>query len=160
MRPLRRLRKVARQIRQAPNAKLLKTKERVVNRLSVEQATAVAHAFSLFFHLVNLCEERERIRRLRAHDRQGAGAPMSLRHTFSELRKQGVPPAVVKKLLASMHIEPVLTAHPTEAKRRSVLNHILRLGKTLDATCGDLSSVAGKRSRSVDRSFVAYRRSA
>jgi phosphoenolpyruvate carboxylase len=136
------LRKVAKQIRQNPNSKLLKAKERAVNGLSVEQAEAVAHAFSLFFHLVNLCEERERVRRLRLHDRQGAGAPMSLRHTFSELRRQKVPPPAVKKLLESMHIEPVLTAHPTEAKRRSVLNHILRLGRTLDATCGDLTHAA------------------
>jgi phosphoenolpyruvate carboxylase len=147
------LRKVAKQIRQSPNlvgarhgvpvprhGAALRAKERAVNRLSVKDAAAVAHAFSLFFHLVNLCEERERIRRLRAYERQGAGAPMSLRHTFSELRRQGVAPAVVKKLLESMHIEPVLTAHPTEAKRRSVLNHILRLGRTLDASCGDLTS--------------------
>jgi hypothetical protein len=35
---------------------------------------------------VNLCEERQRIRRLRAYEQQGTGAPMSLRHTFSELR--------------------------------------------------------------------------
>ena len=133
------LRKVAKQIREHPQTKLLAAKERVVNRLSVKQAADVAHAFSLFFHLVNLCEERERVRRLHLHDRQGAGAPMSLRHTFSELRKQKVPAGAVKKLLGSMHIEPVLTAHPTEAKRRSVLNHILRLGRTLDAACGDLS---------------------
>ena len=142
------LRKVAKQIRQNPkvvgarHGVPLRAMERAVNRLSVEEAEAVAHAFSLFFHLVNLCEERERVRRLRAHDRQGAGAPMSLRHTFSELRRQGVPAAAVKKLLESMHIEPVLTAHPTEAKRRSVLNHILRLGRTLDATCGDLTPAA------------------
>jgi phosphoenolpyruvate carboxylase len=134
------LRKVAKKIRQTPNPKLLKARERAINRLSVRDAAAVAHAFSLFFHLVNLCEERERIRRLRAHDRQEAGAPMSLRHTFNELRRQGVPRAAVKKLLESMHIEPVLTAHPTEAKRRSVLNHILRLGRTLDATCGELTA--------------------
>jgi phosphoenolpyruvate carboxylase len=134
------LRKVAKQIRQHPNSKLMKAKEHAVNRLTVEQAEAVAHAFSLFFHLVNLCEERERVRRLRTRDRQGAGAAMSLRHTFSELRRQRVPPAAVEKLLESMSIEPVLTAHPTEAKRRSVLNHILRLGRTLDATCGDLTS--------------------
>ena len=142
------LRKVAKQIRQSsqpcrgtPGVTLRPRSARSM-RLSVEQAAAVAHAFSLFFHLVNLCEERERIRRLRAHDRQGAGAPMSLRHTFSELRRQGVPAAAVKKLLESMHVEPVLTAHPTEAKRRSVLNHILRLGRTLDAACGDLTFTA------------------
>ena len=142
------LRKVAKQIRQSANVAgarhgaPLRAKEHAVNGLSVEQAEAVAHAFSLFFHLVNLCEERERVRRLRTHDRQGAGAPMSLRHTFSELRRQKVPPAAIKKLLESMSIEPVLTAHPTEAKRRSVLNHILRLGRTLDAACGDLTSAA------------------
>jgi phosphoenolpyruvate carboxylase len=140
------LRRVSKRIRQSPSlvgarhGVPLRAMERAVDRLSVEEAAAVAHAFSLFFHLVNLCEERERIRRLRAHDRQGTGAPMSLRHTFSELRRQKVPAAAVKKLLESMHIEPVLTAHPTEAKRRSVLNHILRLGRTLDATCGDLTS--------------------
>ncbi len=133
------LRKIAKQIRQTPSARLLKTKERAVNKLSVRQATDVAHAFSMFFHLVNLSEERERVRRLHAHDRQGAGAPMSLRHTFTELRRQKVPSAAVKKLLASMHIEPVLTAHPTEAKRRSVLNHILRLGKILEAACDDVT---------------------
>ncbi len=133
------LRKVAKQLRQSPHSRLLEAKERAIQHLSPEEAAAVAHAFSLFFHLVNLCEERERVRRLRAHDGQGTGAPMSLRQTFSELRRQGVPAAAVKKLIESMHIEPVLTAHPTEAKRRSVLNHILRLGKTLDAACGDLS---------------------
>ena len=149
------LRKAAKQIRQSPNlvgaghgapvpsqGAPLRTKERALNRLSVGQAAAVAHAFSLFFHLVNLCEERERVRHLRAHDQQGTGAPMSLRHTFSELRRQGVPAAAVKKLLESMHVEPVLTAHPTEAKRRSVLNHILRLGRTLDAMCGDSNPAA------------------
>jgi phosphoenolpyruvate carboxylase len=134
------LRKVSKQIRENSSSKLLNAKERALNRLSVEEAEAVAHAFSLFFHLVNLCEERERTRRLRAYEGQGAGAPMSLRHTFGELRRQGVPPARVKKLLESMHVEPVLTAHPTEAKRRSVLNHILRLGRTLDAACGDLTA--------------------
>ncbi len=136
------LRKVAKQIRQTPNTKLLKAKERAVSKLSPKEATDVAHAFSMFFHLVNLCEERERVRRLHAHDKQGTGAPMSLRHTFNELRRQKVPPAAVKKLLASMHVEPVLTAHPTEAKRRSVLNHILRLGRTLDAECGDITPSA------------------
>ena len=134
------LRKVAKQIRQSPQPQLLDAKEREVSRLSVPGATQVAHAFSLFFHLVNLCEERERIRRLRATEHQEAGAPMSLRHTFNELHRRGVPGAAVQKLLESMHVEPVLTAHPTEAKRRSVLNHILRLGKTLDAACGEWST--------------------
>jgi phosphoenolpyruvate carboxylase len=142
------LRKIAKQIRQNPSrvgalhGVPLRGMERAVNRLSVQDAEAVAHAFSLFFHLVNLCEERERIRRLHAHDRQESGAPMSLRRTFRELRRQGVSALAVKKLVESMHIEPVLTAHPTEAKRRSVLNHLLRLGRTLEANCDNGTSTS------------------
>ncbi|MGH9450638.1 MAG: phosphoenolpyruvate carboxylase [Terriglobia bacterium] len=131
------LRSLSKQIRQRPDAALIEANDRAVGALSLEQATSVAHAFSLFFHLVNLCEERERIRRLRSYDRQDAGAPMSLRRTFRELRRSRVPPAKVKRLLDSMRVEPVLTAHPTEAKRRSVFNHVLRIGQALDAACGE-----------------------
>jgi phosphoenolpyruvate carboxylase len=136
------LRKLAKQIRQNPDPKLLEFKESAVRQLSSGRATEVAHAFSLFFHLVNLCEERERIRRLHAYASQEAGAPMSLRRTFNELRRQQVPVSHINRVLASMHIEPVLTAHPTEAKRRSVLNHILRIGRTLEAWNGDLDAAA------------------
>ena len=88
---IERLRKLAKQIRKNPDPKLLEAKESAVRELSSRQATEVAHAFSLFFHLVNLCEERERVRRLRAYASQEAGAPMSLRRTFSELRRQEIP---------------------------------------------------------------------
>lgn len=138
------LRTLAKQIRQHPDFALLRAKEEEVRRLSPAQATDVAHAFSLFFHLVNLCEERERVRRLRAYEQRETGAPMSLRHTFIELCRHQVPASAVRDLLGSMHIEPVLTAHPTEAKRRSVLNHILRLSRTLEGICGEFSAAAAR----------------
>jgi phosphoenolpyruvate carboxylase len=131
------LRQLSKQIRQNVDPKLLEAKTREVNRLHLRQAADVAHAFSLFFHLVNLCEERQRVRRLRAYDRQDIGAPMSLRHTLGELRRHRVPLQAVQQLLDSMRIVPVLTAHPTEAKRRSVFNHVLRIGRTLDALGGE-----------------------
>ncbi|MDE3181267.1 MAG: phosphoenolpyruvate carboxylase [Acidobacteriota bacterium] len=130
------LRSLSKQIRQRPEPALLEANQRAVSGLSLEEAKSVAHAFSLFFHLVNLCEERERVRRLAAYERLDAGAPMSLRRTFRELRRNRVAPATVERLLGSMRLEPVLTAHPTEAKRRSVFNHILRIGQTLEAACG------------------------
>jgi phosphoenolpyruvate carboxylase len=136
------LRQLSKQIRQRIEPGLLKVKQREVDRLPLARATEVAHAFSLFFHLVNLCEERERIRRLRAYERQETGAPMSFRHTFSEMRRHKLPLAAVRRLLASMRIEPVLTAHPTEAKRRSVLNHLLRLSRTLDELGGEIGPQA------------------
>jgi len=138
------LRQLAKQIRQRVDPGLLEVKQREVDRLPLARATEVAHAFSLFFHLVNLCEERERIRRLRAYERQETGAPMSFRHTFSEVRRHGVPLAAVRRLLASIRIEPVLTAHPTEAKRRSVLNHLWRLSRALDELGGETGPQAEK----------------
>jgi phosphoenolpyruvate carboxylase len=98
---------------------------RRVASLSHAEAYAVAHAFSLFFQLVNLAEEQARIRHLAsvpAHAR-------SLRALFRELRACRVPESRVRDCLAHLSIEPVLTAHPTEAKRRTTMNHLLRLSK-------------------------------
>ncbi|HEX5481638.1 MAG TPA: phosphoenolpyruvate carboxylase [Terriglobia bacterium] len=131
------LRNLSKQIRLRPEAALLQANNRAVSRLAVSQAASIAHAFSLFFHLVNLCEERERIRRLAGYDSRESGAPMSLRRIFSELKRHRIPPVSLSRLFTSMHVEPVLTAHPTEAKRRSVFNHILRIGQTLESACGD-----------------------
>jgi phosphoenolpyruvate carboxylase len=136
------LRHLSKRIRQNPEPALLEAIEDEAERLTLDQASEVAHAFSLFFHLVNLCEERQRVRRLRAYENDGAGAPMSLRRTFSELSHHHVSPAALRRLLDSMRIEPVLTAHPTEAKRRSIINHILRIGRTLEARHGELGRAA------------------
>jgi phosphoenolpyruvate carboxylase len=138
------LRQLSKQIRQNPSRELVEAKHRAVDSLTLGDARNVAHAFSLFFHLVNLCEERQRVRRLREYEGQEAGAPMSLRRTFNELRRRGVSKESLRQLLSSMHIEPVLTAHPTEAKRRSVINHILRIGKTMEELHGVLGPAAAR----------------
>ena len=138
------LRQLSKQIRQHVDPELLDAKQREVNRLPLARAGEVAHAFSLFFHLVNLCEERQRVRRLRAYRRQESGARMSLRHTFNELRRHHVPSESVRQLLDSLRIEPVLTAHPTEAKRRSVFNHVMRISRTLDSLADDYGPAAEK----------------
>jgi phosphoenolpyruvate carboxylase len=130
------LRRLSKQLRQNSDPDLLAAADREVGSLALRRAAEVAHAFSLFFHLVNLCEERQRIRRLRHYESQQDGAPMSLRRTFSRLLKQNFPVAEFTRVLRSMRIEPVLTAHPTEAKRRSVFNHVLRIGRSLETLGG------------------------
>lgn len=126
------LRRLSKQLRQNPDPELLAAGDREVRSLTLQRAADVAHAFSLFFHLVNLCEERQRIRRLRQYSSEEGGAPMSLRRTFTRLSKQNAPVAEFARIARSMRIEPVLTAHPTEAKRRSVFNHLLRIGRSLE----------------------------
>ena len=138
------LRQLSKQLRQYPHTELLKANERQMNRLRLDEAADVAHAFSLFFHLVNLCEERQRVRRLAAYESQESGAPMSLRHTFNELRRHHISPSELETLLKSMSIEPVLTAHPTEAKRRSVINHLLRISRTLESCERDQAAAAAQ----------------
>src|ERR1035438_6026026 len=118
-----RFRKLSKEARTRQSRSIAASLARLAAQQSVEQADQVAHAFSLFFQLVNLCEERARIRHLAAHPRPA----QSLRAVFHELRDAGVSAATVERCLASLEIQPVLTAHPTEAKRRTVLNHILRL---------------------------------
>ncbi|MGE5327641.1 MAG: phosphoenolpyruvate carboxylase [Deltaproteobacteria bacterium] len=135
-RAIENLRQFSKKLRQHPSRELLDANDHEVRRLTLRSAADVAHAFSLFFHLVNLCEERQRVRRLRAYEANGKGAPMSLHHTFSEFARHNVPPRELFELLRGMRVEPVLTAHPTEAKRRSVLNHVLRIGATLDERAG------------------------
>lgn len=126
------LRQLSKRIRQRPDPELIETGGRVASRLRLDEATAVAHAFSLFFHLVNLCEERQRVRRLREYETHEHGAPMSLRSTLAALHHRRVPASALSRLLQSMRVEPVLTAHPTEAKRRSVMNHLWSIGDALD----------------------------
>ncbi len=101
----------------------LQARRSLIQRLSVGEAYQIAHALSLFFQLVNLCEERARERRLRLDP----APPMSLRRIFRELKDAGVKPDQLQHCLDELQIQPVLTAHPTEAKRRAVLNQLWRV---------------------------------
>jgi len=103
-------------------------KHTLLDRLAVGEAYEIAHAFSLFFQLVNLCEERARER----HLRRKKSPVMSLRHLFQELKQAGVTAPTLQACLDELQIEPVLTAHPTEAKRRSILNQLWRLSQEWD----------------------------
>jgi phosphoenolpyruvate carboxylase len=106
-----------------------------VAHLSVEEASHMAMAFTVYFELVNLAEETYRVRLLRQRRRaQYAGsAPMreSIGAALRDLKVRNVPPKTVQTLLNKLSIELVFTAHPTEAKRRTMLNKLQRLARRL-----------------------------
>jgi phosphoenolpyruvate carboxylase len=108
---------------------------KAVAALSPEQARAVASAFALYFDLVNLAEEQQRVSALRERERSGhpRPPPESVGETIASLRARNVPAAQVADLLAGLHIELVLTAHPTEAKRRTILSKVQRIADALKA---------------------------
>ena len=122
------LRQLAKAIRAQHDHASIRAKRRLVSRFTIAEAHTVAHAFSLFFQLTNLCEERARVRHLQSNPEP----TQSLCHLFRELRTAGVSAEAVQRCLATLEVEPVLTAHPTEAKRRTTLNHILRLATQFD----------------------------
>lgn len=92
-----------------------------IGSLPPDQAEPVIRAFGLYFQLVNLAEERHRVRTLRRRARRGGVVEDSIAGAVRGLRRQGASPDDLERLVAGLSIEPVLTAHPTEARRRTVL---------------------------------------
>ncbi len=102
----------------------------------LDRADAVARAFTVYFHLANLAEEHQRIRTLRERDTGGEPLRESLAAAIPALREQ-LDPAAFGDLLAGLRVHPVLTAHPTEARRRAVTESLQRIGGLLDELGGD-----------------------
>jgi phosphoenolpyruvate carboxylase len=99
---------------------------------STDRAEQVARAFTCYFQLINLAEERHRARALRERDRGTALLAESLAEAVAEIRShQGEER--LRQLLADLVIQPVLTAHPTESRRRAVVAAITRVGAQLEA---------------------------
>ena len=104
-----------------------------VRQLDVESARAMAAAFTAYFDLVNLAEEANRVRSLRVRERVDQERPESLDDTLATLKRRRVPAKQVQALLQRLKVELVLTAHPTEAKRRTVLSKLQRISRSLRA---------------------------
>ncbi len=99
-----------------------KALKKLLKGLSGDQTVSVIRAFTYFSHLANLAEDRHHIRRRAVHERAGELQPGSLPMTLQRLHKAGVGTATIVQTLAQAHISPVLTAHPTEVQRKSILD--------------------------------------
>ncbi len=93
----------------------------LLRNLSNDQTVSVIRAFSYFSHLANIAEDRHYVRRRMHHERAGNLQEGSLRMTFRRLAEAGVEVEQVGTTLRAAHISPVLTAHPTEVQRQSIL---------------------------------------
>ncbi|PHV12192.1 phosphoenolpyruvate carboxylase [Chitinimonas sp. BJB300] len=100
--------------------------------LSHDNTVALARAFSYFSHLSNIAEDLHHNRRRRYHRIQGSKAQRgSLAHSLEELTTRGVSPEAIKNMVASTLIAPVLTAHPTEVQRKTLLDCERTIARTL-----------------------------
>ena len=99
-----------------------KALKKLLKGLSGDQTVSVIRAFTYFSHLANLAEDRHHIRRRAVHERAGELQEGSLARTLQRLHKAGIAPDAITDTLAQSHISPVLTAHPTEVQRKSILD--------------------------------------
>jgi phosphoenolpyruvate carboxylase len=115
-------------LRKQDNPRKREQLTRVIQNLEPDTATNVVRAFSTYFSLVNLAEEafqhRLRRRMVRANGPLWYG---SFRETLREFKAQGVTLSELNQLLAELTYTPVFTAHPTEAKRRTILETLRRI---------------------------------
>ena len=108
-----------------------------VDSLPLAQAAAVSRAFTLFFLLINTAEQVHRVRLSRSHDNPGESPqPASIEWTLKELIAQGKSAGEVEAAIGALDVRPVLTAHPTESTRRTVLALQARVADLLLARDG------------------------
>jgi phosphoenolpyruvate carboxylase len=103
-----------------------------VAALPLERQGEVLRAFSLYFQLANLAEQHHRLRRRREYEHEQRVPRESLAEAFDRLERAGVRPRQLAAAAKRLSLELVLTAHPTEATRRTVLQAQLRLDRVLD----------------------------
>ncbi len=106
----------------------------VIQRLPLDVAIKVARAFTIYFQLVNLAEEAQRIRRILVYESQpGPGLEMSLTWTAYRLALAGVDARTLFRNLEHAEVTPVLTAHPTEVRRRTTMDHLAVVAQALES---------------------------
>jgi phosphoenolpyruvate carboxylase len=119
-----------RQLRAQPDPAVRDELARRLDSLSLEQVILLVRAFTIYFHLANVAEQRHRVGVLRFgvdHD------PEWLRSACEHLAAANVRSADLDTLVRRLDVRPVFTAHPTEATRRSVLNKVRAVDEALSA---------------------------
>jgi phosphoenolpyruvate carboxylase len=101
----------------------------LVSGLALEQTEVLVRSLTRWFQLVNLAEDVDRVRRLRRREEREAPAPRagSLRRAVTELHDDGMSAAELQSLLRGAELRLVMTAHPTEARRRTTIEKLARV---------------------------------
>ena len=110
-----------------------KALDRLLKNLTIEQTVSVVRAFSYFSHLANLAEDRQTIRQRQADERAGRPLDGAIALTFDRLARKGLRAHDMAAFLERAYVSPVLTAHPTEVQRRSVLDAERAIANLLEA---------------------------
>ncbi|AKM31550.1 phosphoenolpyruvate carboxylase [Pandoraea faecigallinarum] len=130
--------------------------DKLLNGLTNEHAIQVVRAFSYFSHLANIAEDRHHNRRRRVHALAGSRPqPGSLSAALQSLKDAGRDdPATLQAFFASALIVPVLTAHPTEVQRKSILDAEREIARLLEHRDDALTERESSRNTESMRAYV------
>ncbi|MBI5198385.1 MAG: phosphoenolpyruvate carboxylase [Nitrospirae bacterium] len=92
-----------------------------VENLNLSRCSQIVQVFSLYFHLLNVAEENFAMQQRRNEQREGRPVAGTFEDCCIRLRKSGVSFEAIRELFDHLSIEPVITAHPTEVRRRTIL---------------------------------------
>ncbi|MEH7127388.1 phosphoenolpyruvate carboxylase [Neobacillus drentensis] len=94
-----------------------------ITSLSAPMRKQVIRAFSMYFHLINAAEQNHRIRRRRQYQLEDENIvqPSSIESAILSLKENNIKEDVIQDILNTLSLELVITAHPTEATKRSIL---------------------------------------
>src|SRR3982075_3062123 len=107
--------------------------EIILDGMSISQTVRIVRAFSYFSHLANIAEDQNNIRQMRARS-TAAGSPRSgtLALALSHARAAGFSAADLRGFFAEAQVSPVLTAHPTEVRRKRTIDREMEIAALLD----------------------------
>src|SRR6516225_8390164 len=114
--------------------------DRLLKNLSADQTVSVIRAFSYFSHLANIAEDRQHVRRRLWHEREGHLQEGSLAMALERLHKADHRAADIAAVLRRAWLSPVLTAHPTEVQRKSILDAERAIAELLAARTPTMSA--------------------
>ena len=106
---------------------------RRIDAMSAGELRRIVRAFSVYFQLVNIAERHHRVRRRRQYEAEPGNPPQraSVASALARLKREGLGTEALRGVLDEMAVGLVLTAHPTEAMRRSVRRKHVRIGEML-----------------------------
>src|SRR3954469_14685418 len=104
--------------------------ELILDSMSTAETVRIVRAFSYFSHLANIAEDQNNIRQMRAQN--SAGNVSTLTRTLAHAREAGISADQLRRFFGTAQVSPVLTAHPTEVRRKSTIDREMEIAALLD----------------------------
>src|SRR5262249_33366051 len=126
-----RIRQISIAFRRDGDASARREMEATLDSLSRERTIEVVRAFSYFSNLANIAEDQHNIRLARALAQSGSAPRGTVRDSLARISGAGVSRAKLLHVFNTILVSPVLTAHPTEVRRKSVLDREMEVAQLL-----------------------------